>query len=465
MKKTTNLVWGGRFEYDSSNLLKRINNSISFDYNLADEDIKLNKSYAKSLFNAKILSLNEFKKINVALDDIHKEVQNEKFKFSDDFEDIHMNIEMALKKRVGRLAGKLHTGKSRNDQVATDVKLWTKEKIKNVIKKIKRIQKTIVRKSESNLNVIMPGFTHSQNAQPILYAHYLLSFFEMFERDKKRANQILENIDECPLGSGALAGTNFYKIDRKALAKSLGFKKPTENSLDSVSDRDFVIESLCFLSILSMHFSRISEDFIIWSGSAYEFLKFPDKLCTGSSIMPQKKNPDAAELVRAKCGRIYSSLLNLLIIQKGLPSGYSKDLQEDKEPLFDAFRTIDLLLDIVNEMIDSVKINKIKMYNLSKKGFMTATDLADWLVKKTDYTFREAHNITGKIVLMAEKKKKILSELSLEEFKLVEPKISRDVFNYISIENSVSSKNSYGGTNINQVIKAIKRAKKKSNAG
>ena len=461
MKKTTNLVWGGRFEYDSSNLLKRINNSISFDYNLADEDIKLNKSYAKSLFNAKILSLNEFKKINVALDDIHKEVQNEKFKFSDDFEDIHMNIEMALKKRVGRLAGKLHTGKSRNDQVATDVKLWTKEKIKNVIKKIKRIQKTIVRKSESNLNVIMPGFTHSQNAQPILYAHYLLSFFEMFERDKKRANQILENIDECPLGSGALAGTNFYEIDRKALAKSLGFKKPTENSLDSVSDRDFVIESLSLLSILSMHFSRISEDFIIWSGSAYEFLTFPDNLCTGSSIMPQKKNPDAAELVRSKCGRIYSSLLNLLIIQKGLPSGYSKDLQEDKEPLFDAFKTIDLLLDIVNEMIDSVKINKIKMYNLSKKGYMTATDLADWLVKKTDYTFREAHNITGKIVLMAEKKKKILSELSLEEFKLVEPKISKDIFNYVSIENSVSSKNSYGGTNINQVIRAIKRAKTK----
>ena len=461
MKKTTNLVWGGRFEYDSSNLLKRINNSISFDYNLANEDIKLNKSYAKSLFDAKILSLNELKKINVALDDIKQEVQKEKFKFSNDYEDIHMNIEMALKKRVGRLAGKLHTGKSRNDQVATDVKLWTKEKIKNVIKKIKKIQKTIIRKSESNLNVIMPGFTHSQNAQPILYAHYLLSFFEMFERDKKRANQILENIDECPLGSGALAGTNFNEIDRKALARSLGFKKPTENSLDSVSDRDFVIEFLFLLSILSMHFSRISEDFIIWSGSAYEFLKFPDNLCTGSSIMPQKKNPDAAELVRSKCGRIYSSLFNLLIIQKGLPSGYSKDLQEDKEPLFDAFRTIDLLLDIVNEMIDSVKINKTKMYKLSKKGYMTATDLADWLVKKTDYTFREAHNITGKIVLMAEKKKKILSELSLEEFRLVEPKISKDIFNYVSLENSVLSKNSYGGTNINQVIKAIKRAKKK----
>ncbi len=461
MKKTTNLVWGGRFEYDSSNLLKRINNSISFDYNLADEDIKLNKSYAKSLFKAKILSLNELQKINAALDDIQLEVKNKKFKFTDDYEDIHMNIEMALKKRVGRLAGKLHTGKSRNDQVATDVKLWTKEKIKNVIKKLKKIQKTIIKKSESNLNVIMPGFTHSQNAQPILYSHYLLSFFEMFERDKKRAKQLFKNIDECPLGSGALAGTNFYEIDRKALAQNLGFKKPTENSLDSVSDRDFVIEFLCLLSILSMHFSKISEDFIIWSGSAYEFLKFPDNLCTGSSIMPQKKNPDAAELVRSKCGRIYSSLLNLLIIQKGLPSGYSKDLQEDKEPLFDASRTIDLLLDIVNEMIDSVTINKVKMYNLSQKGYMTATDLADWIVKKTDYTFREAHNITGKIVLIAEKKKKFLNELSLEEFRSVEPKISKDIYNYVSLESSISRKNSYGGTNINQVLKAIKRAKKK----
>ena len=461
MKKTTNLVWGGRFEYDSSDILKRINNSISFDYNLAHQDIKLNKQYAKSLFKAKILSVNELKKINAALDDIHQEVKKRKFKFSDDFEDIHMNIEMALRKRVGRLAGKLHTGKSRNDQVATDVKLWTKEKIKNVINKIKKIQKTIIKKSESNLNVIMPGFTHSQNAQPILYSHYLLSFFEMFERDKKRAKQLLENINECPLGSGALAGTNFYEIDRKALAKNLGFKKPTENSLDSVSDRDFVIEFLSLLSILSMHFSRISEDFIIWSGSAYEFLKFPDNLCTGSSIMPQKKNPDAAELVRSKCGRIYSSLLNLLIIQKGLPSGYSKDLQEDKEPLFDAFRTIDLQLDIVNEMIDSVTINKIKMYELSKKGYMTATDLADWIVKKTNYTFREAHNITGKIVLIAEKKKKELSELTLQEFKLVEPKISKDIFNYVSIENSVNGKKSYGGTNIKQVLKAIKRAKKK----
>merc|ERR1711991_431412 len=286
-------------------------------------------------------------------------------------------------------AGKIHIGKSRNDQVATDIKLWIKSKLGNIIFKINKIQKTLIKKAENNLDIIMPGFTHSQNAQPILFSRYLLSFFEMFERDKRRAIQLLENIDECPLGSGALAGTNFFEINRKKLAKSLGFKKPTENSLDSVSNRDFIIEFLSLLSILSMHFSRLAEDFIIWSSSAYDLLKFPDNLCTGSSIMPQKKNPDAAELVRSKCGRIYSSLLNLLIIQKGLPSGYSKDLQEDKEPLFDAFRTINLLLDIVKEMINEVKINKKNMYNLTNKGYITATDLADWIVKRTDLTFRE----------------------------------------------------------------------------
>ena len=307
----------------------------------------------------------------------------------------------------------------------------------------------------------MPGFTHSQNAQPILYSHYLMSFFEMFERDKKRAKQLFENMNECPLGSGALAGTNFVEIDRHSLAKDLGFKKPTENSLDSISDRDFVIEFLSMISILGMHFSRMAEDFITWSSCAYNFISFPDTLCTGSSIMPQKKNPDAAELVRSKCARIFSSLMNLLVIQKGLPSGYSKDLQEDKEPVFDAYKTIEILLDIVNEMINSVKINKIYMYDLANKGFTTATDLADWLVKNTNLTFREAHQKTGKIVLLAEKKNKLLSQLSLDELKSIEPKINKHIHEYLSIESSVSKKQSYGGTDFNQVKKAINRAKKK----
>ncbi len=461
MKKTTNLVWGGRFKKESSDLLKKINNSINFDYQLVFEDIQLNKSYAKSLRKSKIISDKEFKKICNALSEILLEVQNKNFKFSNDHEDIHMNVEMALKKKIGRLAGKIHTGKSRNDQVATDLKLWIKSKLKEIILKLKIIQKTIIRSSEKNVDVIMPGFTHSQNAQPISYSHYLMSFFEMFERDKKRAKQLLENINECPLGSGALAGTNFCEISREFLAKDLGFIKPTENSLDSVSDRDFAIEFLSMLSILSMHFSRLSEDFIIWSSSAYELIKFPDKLCTGSSIMPQKKNPDAAELVRSKCGRIYSSLLNLLIIQKGLPTGYSKDLQEDKEPVFDAYETINLLLDIVNEMLASIKINKKKMYDLANKGYTTATDIADWIVKNTKITFREAHHITGKIVLLAEKKNKLLRELSLMELKSIEPKINEDIFNYLSIESSISKKKSYGGTEFNQIKKAIKRAKKK----
>ncbi len=461
MTKTTNLVWGGRFKNKSSDLLREINNSIEFDYVLAEEDIYLNKSYAKSLLKSKILKKDEFKKVILALDEIMDEIKKGNFKFTHEYEDIHMNIEMALKKKIGRLSGKIHTGKSRNDQVVTDLKLWTKNKLKVVIYKLKKIQKSIIQKAEINLNVIMPGFTHSQNAQPISYSHYLLSFFEMLQRDKKRTEQLLKNLNECPLGSGALAGSNFFEIDRNYLAKDLNFEKPTENSLDSVSDRDFVIEYLSILSIMSMHFSRLAEDFINWSGSAYNFLTFPDSLCTGSSIMPQKKNPDAAELVRSKCGRVYSSLLNLLIIQKGLPSGYSKDLQEDKEPLFDANKTILLLLDIVNEMIKSVKINKTKMYDLANKGFTTATDLADWMVKNTDLTFREAHQKTGEIVLLAESKKKLLKDISLEELKSVEPKITNDIFNYLSIESSISNKKSYGGTNFKQIKLAIKRAKSK----
>ena len=257
-----------------------------------------------------------------------------------------MNIEMALRTKVGDIAGKVHTGKSRNDQVATDLKMWVKEKLDEIIKRIKQIQKSIIKKSEANLDVIMPGFTHLQNAQPILFSHYLLSIFEMINRDKIRSIQLLKNLNECPLGSGAIAGTNFFEIDRFFIAKQLGFDKPTENSIDSVSDRDYVVEFLTILSLISMHFSKISEDFIIWASGAFEFIKFPDSLCTGSSIMPQKKNPDAAELIRSKTGRVFSSLSNSLIIQKGIPSGYSKDLQEDKEPTFDAYYSIEIILNV-----------------------------------------------------------------------------------------------------------------------
>ena len=409
MKKSTNPIWGGRFKNNNSELLKKINNSISFDYELAFQDVKLNKVYSEALFRAKVITKNQKDKIIKALNEINQELKNEKFKFSDSYEDIHMNIEMALKSKVGEIAGKIHTGKSRNDQVATDLKMWIREKLDEIIKRIKQIQKTIIRKSEENMNVIMPGFTHLQNAQPILFSHYLMSFFEMINRDKIRSLQLIESLNECPLGSGALAGTNFFEIDRFYIAKQLGFKKPTENSIDSVSDRDYVVEFLTILSLISMHFSKLSEDFIIWASRAFEFIKFPDSLCTGSSIMPQKKNPDAAELIRSKTGRVFSSLSNLLIIQKGIPSGYSKDLQEDKEPTFDAYYSIEIILNVANEMIKSVKINKERMYLEANKGFTTATDLADWMVRKIGLSFRDAHYKTGKIVLLAEKEKNVAS--------------------------------------------------------
>ena len=463
MKKSINPLWGGRFKTENSDLLKKINNSISFDFKLVDEDIRLNKVYADSLCRGKIISVNENKKIQKALDEILIEVKKENFKFSELYEDIHMNIEMLLKKKIGDLAGKIHTGKSRNDQVATDMKMWVRDKLEEIIKKINSVQKIVISRAEENIGVIMPGCTHLQNAQPILFSHYLLSFFEMFKRDKLRAKQLLKNLNECPLGSGALVGTNFYKIDRFFIAKKLGFEKPTENSVDSVSDRDFVVEFLNILSLISMHFSKMAEDFIIWASHAYKFIEIPESLSTGSSIMPQKKNPDAAELIRSKAGRVFSSLNNILVIQKGIPSGYSKDLQEDKELTFDSFYSIDIILDIAHEMIKSSKINKETMFEHTKKGFITATDLADWMVKKIGLTFRESHKKTGKIVMLAEKKNKLLHELSLETLQKIEPKITKDVFEILKIEKSISEKKSYGGTAGNKVIEALNRAKKKFN--
>ena len=460
MKKKTNPVWGGRFKKNPSPILKKINNSISFDYKLAKEDIKLCKAYTEALVSAKIISSSENKTIQSNLKKINDDIEKGKIEFQNEYEDIHMNIEMILKKKIGLLSGKIHTGKSRNDQVVTDMKLWVKEKLKNLSKKISYLQKIIIKKAEKNIDVIMPGFTHSQNAQPISFAHYLMSFFEMVKRDKNRINQLIENLTECPLGSGALAGTNFFEIDRVLLAKKLGFIKPTENSLDSVSDRDFIIEFLSILSIMSVHFSRISEDLIIWSSSAYDLVKFPDTLSTGSSIMPQKKNPDSVELVRAKSGRIISHLINLLIVQKGLPTGYSKDLQEDKEPVFNAYETIELLIDVMTEVIEKIKLNEKKMYELALKGHTTATDLADWMVKNLKISFREAHEKTGKLVLIAEGQNTYLHNLDIKTFKLIEPRINKSIYDLLSPENSVKNKKSFGGTAFSQVKSAIKRARK-----
>ena len=461
MKNKTNPLWGGRFKQKSSELLKKINNSISFDYKLASQDLRVSKAYCKALCKSKIISKKEETLIVDCLKTIENDILDKKLKFNQDFEDIHMNIEMELKKRIGTTAGKLHTGRSRNDQVATDLKLWIKEKTLFILNLLENLQKVLVKKSEENIFTIMPGFTHLQNAQPISLAHYFMAFFEMFERDKGRFFDMINRLDECPLGSGALAGTNFSKIDRKYLAKSLGFRKPTENSLDSVSDRDYAIEFLSNLSILAVHFSRIAEDFIIWCSNEFSFIKFSDLHCTGSSIMPQKKNPDAVELVRSKASRVFGNLLSLLTTLKGLPMTYSKDLQEDKEPVFDSFDTMEIVIIIMTELLKELIINKAKMLKSSNNGYSTATDIADWLVQNTELTFRDAHHKTGKIVLLAEQKGCNLDELDITDFKKIEPQINNQIFGYIGIKNSVKNKSSYGGTGFKKIKEAIQRAKKK----
>ena len=461
MKNKTNPLWGGRFKQKSSDLLKKINNSISFDYKLASQDLRVSKAYCKALCKSKIISKKEENLIVDCLKSIENDILGKKLKFNDDFEDIHMNIEMELKKRIGTTAGKLHTGRSRNDQVSTDLKLWIKEKTLFILNLLENLQKVLVKKSEENIFTIMPGFTHLQNAQPISLAHYFMAFFEMFERDKGRFCDMINRLDECPLGSGALAGTNFSKIDRKYLAKSLGFRKPTENSLDSVSDRDYAIEFLSNLSILAVHFSRIAEDFTIWCSNEFSFIKFSDLHCTGSSIMPQKKNPDAVELVRSKASRVFGNLFSLLTTLKGLPMTYSKDLQEDKEPVFDSFDTMEIVIIIMTELLKELIINKAKMLKSSNNGYSTATDIADWLVQNTELTFRDAHHKTGKIVLLAEQKGCNLDELDITDFKKIEPEINNQIFGYIGIKNSVKNKSSYGGTGFKKIKEAIKRAKKK----
>ena len=461
MKKKINPLWGGRFKKKSSALLQKINNSISFDYRLANQDLKVSQIYCDALYEANIISSKDKDKIKKGLNEISKEIISGAFVFNEDYEDIHMNIEMALKEKIGDVAGKIHTGRSRNDQVATDIKMWIIEKGNFLYNLINQLQIILLKNADENIETIMPGFTHLQNAQPISLGHYFMAFFEMFERDKNRMKDMIERMNDCPLGSGALAGTNFNRIDRKLLAKGLGFKRASENSLDSVADRDFAIEFLSNISIISMHFSRICEDLIIWCSSEFSFIKFSDSFCTGSSIMPQKKNPDAAELVRSKTSRIYGNLISLLTTLKGLPMTYSKDLQEDKEPVFDSFDTIELVIVVMTEMLSELKINKENMRNSVKLGFSTATDLADWIVENIGIPFRKAHEITGKIVLLAEKKGCELNDLALEDMQIIEPNIKKDVFSKLSALNSVNNKNSYGGTSFSEIKKAINRARKK----
>ncbi len=454
-----NQMWGGRFDNAPSEVMQAINVSIGFDKNLYKQDIAGSVAHATMLAEVGILKREEAKKIITSLKQIEQEIASGKFVFKDEFEDIHLNIEARLAEIIGDVAGKLHTARSRNDQVATDFKLYVRDAIDEIDELLKNLQKTILKKAEENLETIMPGFTHLQTAQPISFAHHLMAYFEMIKRDISRFADSRKRLNECPLGSAALAGTSF-PINRLTTAKLLGFNQPTANSIDGVSDRDFAIEFASNSAILAAHLSRIAEEIVIWMSKGFDFISLSDAFTSGSSIMPQKKNPDAAELVRGKSGRIFGSLINLLTITKGLPLAYSKDLQEDKEPIFDAHKNIRICILAIDGMLKDLKVKKENMYTMAKGGFSTATDLADWLVINLNLPFRKCHHITGQIVKLAEKKNCDLADLSLKEMQKIEPKITKEIYQVLSVENSVKSRVSFGGTSPLVVKKAIATAKK-----
>ncbi len=458
-KNSANKMWGGRFEASPAAMMLEINQSISFDHQLYKQDIRGSIAHAQMLSSAKIISLAEAKKIIDGLKKIEKEIDSGKFIFKKELEDIHMNIESRLKEIIGDVAGKLHTARSRNDQVATDFRLFIRDEVDAIRNLLIDLEKNFVTKAEKNLDVIMPGFTHLQVAQPVLFAHHLLAYFEMFKRDISRLDDLRVRMNECPLGACAMAGTSF-PIDRFATAKSLDFARPTANSMDSVSDRDFAIEFLSCTSLIALHLSRFAEEIVIWMSKGFEFIKLSDAFTSGSSIMPQKKNPDAAELIRAKSGRIFGALFSLLTVIKGLPLTYSKDMQEDKEVVFDASKNIQLALQAMSGMVLDMSVNKEKMLAMSKTGYSTATDLADWLVKNLQIPFRNAHHITGTIVKMAEEKNLDLHQLKISDLQKVEKKITAKIFDVLSVENSVNSRISFGGTACSVVQKQIVIAKK-----
>ena len=459
-KQKNNKIWGGRFSSSPSELMEEFNSSIQFDKLLYVEDIDGSIAHSEMLSKQKIISKNEFLSIKSGLEQIRKEISNNKFNFSTKLEDIHMNIENRLVEIVGDVGKKLHTARSRNDQVATDIKLWLRKKIDHIELSLKNLQRTLIEKSEIYYDIIMPGYTHLQVGQPVTFGHHLLAYVEMLGRDRGRLLDCRKRMNELPLGSAALAGTS-YPIDRQFVADRLGFNKPTENSMDSVSDRDFAIEFMSASSLIAIHLSRLAEELVIWSSDRFDFVKLSEKFTTGSSIMPQKRNPDAAELIRAKPGRIFGNLLNLMTVLKGLPMTYGKDMQEDKEPIFDTSRNIELCILNMDGMIKEIEPIPEKMMEALQRGYPTATDLADYLVKHLKIPFRDAHHLTGKIVLLAETKMVSLEDLTLEDIQSVVPNTDLEILEVLKIQNSVSSRISYGGTAPKNVLKAIKNAKKR----
>jgi argininosuccinate lyase len=452
-------LWSGRFKAGMSKSAEKFTSSIDFDKRLYKEDVAGSIAWANALKRAKVITAAEANKIIKGLSGIMAGIEKGSIKLKEELEDIHMNIESLLIKKIGETGKKLHTGRSRNDQVATDLRLYLKKEIAEILKCISSLQKRLISMAEENISVIMPGYTHMQQAQPILFSHYIMAYFEMLDRDKQRFIDSLERIDVMPLGSGALAGSA-YPIDRTALAKELSFKNITWNSLDAVSDRDFVAEALFCISLAMMHMSRFCSELILWSSSDYDFFEIGDAYTTGSSLMPQKKNPDVAELVRGKTGRVYGDLISILTVMKGLSLTYNRDLQEDKEPLFNSIDTLKASLSIFSEMLSSIKINAKAMKD-AVKNTSVATDLADYLVKK-GVPFRSAHETAGKIVAYCERSGKDIGTLSLWEFRKFSDQLEEDVYASITLEKSIEARNVTGGTATKQVLKAIERAKKRA---
>ena len=461
MRKNKNnyAVWSSRIKKQTSNNFKKIGSSINIDKRLYKEDIQGSIVHTEMLYKQKIISLKVKAKILWGLNRIKNEIEKKKFKFDISKEDIHMNIESRLFELIGDDAGFLHTARSRNDQVLTDLKIWMKNSVNEIDKLLIKVIKSLTNNAEKNIKTVLPGFTHLKNAQPISLAHYFMSCVEMFIRDRKRFKNNLENLNENPLGVCAISGTSF-NIDRWYTTKKLKFKKPTNNSVDTVSDRDFVLDFLYNVSLCSMHISRISEELIIWNSDQFNFIKLKDNLVTGSSIMPQKKNPDTLEYLRGKTGMSYGSLLSMLTILKGLPLSYFKDLQDDKELVFNSFDILKNSLLIFDEVLKGLIINKSEMLNAANVGYTTATDLADNIVKNLNITFREAYKITSKIVNFAERTNLLFEELNLEHIKNIDKRLNKEILELAKLHNSVNSKKSYGGTSFENVKKMINKLKK-----
>ena len=457
--KNNQAIWNTRIKKNGSTLFQKVGNSIDVDKRLYKEDIQGSVAHIEMLFKQKIISFKIKNKIIYGLNKIEKEILNKKFEFNKKYEDIHINIEKRLFQIIGEDAGYVHTARSRNDQVITDFKIWIKSATKEINIALDKIIKSTLIIAEKNVDTIMPGFTHLKNAQAISFGHYIMAYVEMFNRDKKRFTNNLENLDENPLGVAALTGTSF-NIDRNYTTKKLGFKRPTNNSVDTVSDRDFVLDFLFSVSVCSMHISRIAEELIIWSSDGFNLINLSDKVVTGSSIMPQKKNPDLLEYLRGKSGIAYGSLFSMLTILKGLPLSYFKDLQDDKEIIFKSNDTLVNCLKIFDEILKNFSPNKKKMLELANSGYMTATDFADYLVKNHSMSFRKAYEKTAAVVNLAEKKKKNLNNLSIEELKKIEPKLTNDVLKVFDLKNSINSKKSYGGTSFDNIKKMIMKYKK-----